>query len=188
MAGPDRDDFSRIRPPLEGRLVRLRAFEEHDVPRVSELFNDPDVLYFVEVVTFPGSVGDTKLFWHESRTDPSTQVFVIETLGGELIGLCDLRGVSARSRSATLGITVYKPFWEQGFGTDAVRILCRFGFREMNLQRIQLHVFETNPRGRRVYEKVGFKDEGRLRRAHFVDGRHVDVIVMGLLDNELIEE
>jgi RimJ/RimL family protein N-acetyltransferase len=188
MPGHDDQAFSRVRPPLEGALVRLRAFEEGDVPRVAQLFNDPDVLYFVDEVTFPGSAGDTWAFWLESRTKDGTAVFAIETLAGELIGLCDLRAVSARTRTATLGITVYKPFWEQGLGSDAVRTLCRFGFREMNLQRIELHVHETNPRGRRTYEKVGFKEEGRLRRAHFVDGRHVDVIVMGLLDDEFIEE
>jgi RimJ/RimL family protein N-acetyltransferase len=188
MVGPSREDFSRIRPPLEGRLVRLRPFEEEDVPQVSELFNDPDLLSFVEAVTFPGPRADTLQFWREGRTDPTGQVFVIETGGEELVGLCDLRAVTARSRSATLGITIYKPFWEKGFGTDAVRTLCRFGFREMNLQRIELHVHETNPRGRRAYEKVGFKEEGRLRRAHFVDGQHVDVIVMGLLFDELVEE
>lgn len=188
MSGPDREDFSRVRPALEGVLIRLRAFEEADVPIVAERFNDPDVLYFIEAVTFPGPIQDTRRFWEESRADPTSQAFVIETLAGDLIGLCDLRFINGRSRTATLGITVYKPHWDQGFGTDAVRTLCRFGFREMNLQRIELHVHETNPRGRRAYEKVGFKEEGRLRRAHFIDGSHVDVVVMGLLFDELIEE
>lgn len=158
------------------------------MPVVAELFNHPDVLYFVEVVTFPGSVEDTRRFWEESRHEQTGQVFAIETLAGELIGLCDLRTLNGRSRTATLGITVYKPYWDRGFGTDAVRALCRFGFDEMNLQRIELHVHDTNPRGRRAYEKVGFKEEGRLRRAHFIDGAPVDVVVMGLLSDELIEE
>jgi RimJ/RimL family protein N-acetyltransferase len=52
---------------------------------------------------------------------------------------------------------------------------------------MELHVYETNPRGRGAYEHVGFKEEGRLRRAMFVGGRYVDVIVMGLLAEELIE-
>jgi RimJ/RimL family protein N-acetyltransferase len=188
MPGHHNQAFQRVRPPLEGRLIRLRAFEEDDVPLVTELFNDPDLLYFIEVVTFPGSAEDTLRHWRESRNDPTGVPFVIETLAGELVGLCDLRAINGRSRTATLGITVYKPYWDRGFGTDAVRTLCRFGFREMNLQRIELHVHETNPRGRRTYEKVGFWEEGRMRRAHFVDGRHVDVIVMGLLDHELVEE
>ena len=57
----------------------------------------------------------------------------------------------------------------------------------MNLQRIGLAVYETNQRGVRAYQKIGFKEEGRRRRAHFVGGRHIDVIVMGLLAQELVE-
>jgi RimJ/RimL family protein N-acetyltransferase len=58
----------------------------------------------------------------------------------------------------------------------------------MNLQRVGLSVYDINPRAVRAYEKVGFKEEGRRRRAHFVDGRFVDTIVMGLLADELIED
>jgi RimJ/RimL family protein N-acetyltransferase len=86
-----------------------------------------------------------------------------------------------------LGLWIGRPYWDRGYGTDAVRVLCRFAFREMNLQRVGLSVYDINPRGVRAYEKVGFKEEGRRRRGHFADGRYVDVIVMGLLAEELIE-
>jgi RimJ/RimL family protein N-acetyltransferase len=188
MPGQGQEAFRRVTPPLEGRLTRLRAFEETDIAPVSNGFNDPDVLYFLDVVTFPGSPAETRAFWERSREDPDGVVLVLETLSGELVGLCDLRSISGRNRTATLGITLYRPFWNRGYGTDAIRTLCRFAFREINLQRIELHVHETNPRGRAAYEKVGFKEEGRLRRAHFVDGRNVDVVVMGLLDDDLVEE
>jgi RimJ/RimL family protein N-acetyltransferase len=186
---PDRqdEDFRRIRSPFEGKLVRLRAIEEDDLPRLSELFNDPEVLQSLEQVVFPEPLAGTRAWWVQSRNSPSQEAFAIETLSGELVGACDLRGISRRSRTAVLGIWIGKPFWNRGYGTDAVRTLCRFGFRELNLQRIQLHVHETNTRAVRAYEKVGFKEEGRLRRAHFVDGRYVDVIVMGLLVEELPE-
>ena len=52
---------------------------------------------------------------------------------------------------------------------------------------IVLHVYDFNPRGIRAYEKVGFREEGHLREYQFADGRHVDVVVMGLLADELLE-
>jgi RimJ/RimL family protein N-acetyltransferase len=58
----------------------------------------------------------------------------------------------------------------------------------MNMQRVGLHVYETNPRAQAAYTKVGFVEEGRMRRAHFVGGRHVDVIVMGLLAEDLVDD
>jgi RimJ/RimL family protein N-acetyltransferase len=128
------------------------------------------------------------LEWLEKarRSDDSVE-FVIETIEGEAIGACDLRQLNDRNRSANLGIWIAKPYWDRGFGTDAVRTLCRFGFRHMNLQRVDLQVYADNVRGRRAYEKVGFKLEGTLRRAQFVGGRYVDALVMGLLAEEFVD-
>jgi RimJ/RimL family protein N-acetyltransferase len=189
VSGHRSEDFKRVAPPLEGELVRLRAIEEADLPRISEMFNDPDVLRYLSAVTFPESLAETRKWWETTRIGLDRQyAFAIETLAAEMAGACSLENLNGRTRSATLGIWIGKPFWNLGYGTDAVRTLSRFGFREMNLQRIELLVHDDNPRGRRAYEKVGFKEEGRLRRAHFVGGRHIDTIVMGLLAEELIEE
>ena len=187
MQAHEHEHFRRVRSPFVGDLVRLRALEEDDLPAISTMFNDPDVLRFMDSVTFPEPLAGTRSWWERTRTNSSARIFGIETIGGEVVGCCGLESISARDRSALLGIWVGKPFWGKGYGTDAVRILCRFAFREMNLQRVTLHVLETNPRGRRSYEKVGFKEEGRLRRERFVEGRYVDVIVMGLLAEEVIE-
>jgi RimJ/RimL family protein N-acetyltransferase len=187
MPGHDRDDFKRILSPFEGSLIRLRAFEEDDIPEANALVWDPEVSQHL-AGAWPEPIAGTREFWERARVTTDSGIFAIETLAGEFVGLCGLDHVSDRSRSAELGIWIGKPYWDKGYGTDAVRTLCRFTFREMNLQRMHLRVYETNPRGRRAYEKVGFKEEGRLRRSHFVDGRYVDVVVMGLLAEDLIED
>jgi RimJ/RimL family protein N-acetyltransferase len=173
--------------PFEGRSIRLRAVEASDLEWINHEFWNPNVNQFM-AVPWPESLEGTRAWWEAVRhQEPGP--FLIETLhGGEPVGACSLESIDARSRSAVLGIWVAEPHWDRGYGTDAVRTLCRFGFREMNLQRIGLSVYETNPRARRAYEKAGFREEGRLRRAHFVGGRHVDVIVMGLLAEEPASE
>jgi RimJ/RimL family protein N-acetyltransferase len=187
MAGAKHEDFRRIESPFEGRLVRLRAVEESDLPRINEGIWDPAVSQFLSMV-WPEPVAGTREWWEGARKNPTTAAFAIETLAGELVGVCSLEGISPRNRSAEVGIWLGRPYWDHGLGTDAVRTLCRFGFGEMNLQRIVLQVYDTNPRARHAYEKVGFKEEGRLRRGQFVGGGHVDVIVMGLLAEDLIED
>lgn len=104
-----------------------------------------------------------------------------------LVGGCSLEEIEARARAALLGIWVGRPYWDSGYGTDAVRTLCRFGFRHMNLQRIELNVYTTNPRAVRAYERVGFRVEGTRRRSAFVGGRYVDPHVMGLLIEDVDE-
>jgi RimJ/RimL family protein N-acetyltransferase len=173
--------------PFEGKLVRLRAVEEDDVVVIHDLFNDPDVQRTLAVNWLEPMAG-TRTWWEGVRRNPLTYAFAIETKAGGLVGVCSLEDVSWPIRSAALGIWVGKPYWDKGYGTDATRALCWFGFREMNLQRIGLSVYELNLRAIRAYEAVGFKEEGRARRAHFIDGRYVDVVRMGLLADELIED
>ncbi len=185
VQGPEHEDFQRIRSPFEGSLTRLRAIEEEDLPRLHELFWDPDVTRYLTAV-WPRPLTGTREWW-EGRRSSKEPTFAIETLPGELIGGCDLGPVYTRERAAGLGVWIGRPYWDRGCGTDAVRTLCRFAFGEMNLQRVWLSVLETNPRARRAYESVGFKEEGRRRRAFFDGGRYVDSIEMGLLAEDLIE-
>jgi RimJ/RimL family protein N-acetyltransferase len=182
---PTDADFTRVRSPFEGELIRLRAVEETDLPWINREFWNPEVTQHL-LMAWPEPVQGTRE-WLEGTRSAGTATFLIETKAGESVGVCSLEEISSRSRVATLGIWIARPHWELGYGTDAVRTLCRFGFREMNLHRIELGVFETNPRAQAVYEKVGFRQEGRLRRAHFVGGRHIDLLVMGLLAEEATE-
>jgi RimJ/RimL family protein N-acetyltransferase len=181
------EEFRRIRPPLEGRLVRLRAPEVEDAARLNDLFNDPDVLAGL-MIAFPQPQAGFEEWVRASRNSDTEINFVIETLDGEPIGGCGLRFLNLRNRSANLGIWIGQPHWDQGYGTDAVRTLCRFAFHHLNLQRVDLHVYATNPRARRSYENVGFQLEGTLRRAQFVGGRHVDEHVMSLLAEEFSDD
>lgn len=172
-------------PALEGSLVRLRAHEASDYGPLNELFTDPEVLEGIGVA-MPQSGRGYREFVESARGKEDRLLFVIERLDDrQAVGGCSLEAIDARSRAAVLGIWIGKPYWHRGYGTDAMRTLCRFGFRHMNLQRIELNVFSVNPRALGVYERVGFKVEGTRRRSQFVGGRYVDSFVMGLLSEEL---
>jgi RimJ/RimL family protein N-acetyltransferase len=174
MGAPVRDS------PFVGRLIRLRAVEEDDLDWINREFWNPNVNRFMSIA-WPQSIEGTRGWWEAVRlSDPGP--LVIETLdGAEPVGVCSLESIDDRSRSAVLGIWIAESHWARGYGSDAVHTLCQFGFREMNLQRVGLSVYASNPRALRAYEKAGFVEEGRLRRAHFVGGEHVDVIMMGCL-------
>jgi RimJ/RimL family protein N-acetyltransferase len=175
-----------VRHPFEGTLVRLRAHEPADLDALNELFIDPDVLLGVGSF-FPQAVAGYREFLERARKAGDV-VFAIEDLEGRRpIGGCSLFEIRAPTRSATLGIWIGRPHWDRGFGTDAVRTLCRFGFRFMNLHRIELGVFTSNARAVRAYEICGFTTEGVRRHDGFRDGRHTDSLLMSLLEGELRE-
>lgn len=173
-------------PALQGTLVRLRAHEPADIAALNGLINDPDVGEGLGMV-MPQAVSGYMAFLEATEKDPSKAMFVVERLQGRVpIGACSFFTIEVAPRTAVLGVWLGKPYWDEGLGTDAVRTICGFGFDHMNLQRIELTVFESNPRAKRAYEKVGFVVEGTRRRSEFVGGRHVDSYLMGLLAEELV--
>jgi RimJ/RimL family protein N-acetyltransferase len=77
-----------------------------------------------------------------------------------------------------------RDYWGKGYGTDALRVLLRYAFDELNLHRVSLSVLEGNERAMRSYQKCGFRYEGRQRQVWAYDGRRWDEIYMGLLRDE----
>jgi RimJ/RimL family protein N-acetyltransferase len=173
--------------PFEGRLIRLRAREPEDEPLLYEWFNDPEVTEFL-TVRYPLSHRNEREFI-DANSAPAYQnanFAIVRKSDGTMIGGCSLEGASPENRSAILGIAIGdKSAWDGGYGTDTMRVLCRFGFEHMNLHRITLEVYAGNERAKHVYEKVGFKVEACRREAHFKYGRYSDVYLMGLLEGEL---
>nr|WP_275477366.1 GNAT family protein [Streptomyces roseifaciens] len=103
-----------------------------------------------------------------------------------MIGSVRLRGAAPETGEAELDLRIGdKDYWGRGYATDTMRVICRYGFDEMRLHRIALTVVADNVPARRVYEKVGFVEEGRRRECFRRDGKWHDMIVMGLLEGEL---
>jgi RimJ/RimL family protein N-acetyltransferase len=112
--------------------------------------------------------------------------FLIETLSEDYpIGLIGLDGIRWTHGDAWVGIGLgERDYWGKGYGSDAMRILLRYAFSELNLHRLSLCVFEYNQRAIRSYQKVGFVDEGRARQFLNRDGQRYDLLFMGILRAE----
>jgi RimJ/RimL family protein N-acetyltransferase len=172
--------------PYEGKLIRLRAREPEDEPLLYQWFNDPEVTEFLSM-RYPLSHAQEKDFVERTKAIAyGGASFAVETAAEQrLIGGCELRTAPPEDRWAELGIALGdKASWDGGYGTDVMVTLCRFGFQEMNLHRIELWVHARNSRARHVYEKVGFREEGVRRQAFFKHGQYRDVVLMGLLEDE----
>lgn len=173
---------------IEGQRVRLRAVERTDLPQFQAWLNDPDV---TEGLThhLPISSADEERWFADIMTEPPEQrplsVEVRVGEGWELAGNTRLFHLQWMHRSAEFGIVIGdKSRWDQGYGTEALELVLTHGFDTLNLNRIYLHVYASNRRARRSYEKAGFAVEGTLRQAMFRHGRYVDIIIMSILRSE----
>ena len=172
---------------LVGERVRLRGVRDDDLPTLAKWEMDPGRLTTLSNKVAPSSEAAAKeriAKWSANEKDDLG--FAIETLDDPpaLVGIIHLFGVHPKDRCGTIGIALGREYIGRGYGTDAMRVIVDYGFREMGLHRIQLGVAPFNPAGIRAYEKAGFVEEGRYRESVMHDGRWYDEVLMSILDHE----
>jgi RimJ/RimL family protein N-acetyltransferase len=169
---------------LQGEKVRLRPMEEGDLPRFVEWLADGEVTQWLAELGTPPTLEEEYEWYERRRGDPESLMWAIETLDGRLVGSTELRLEPAR-RKAEFGIVIgEKAEWSTGLGTDAVRLIVRYGFEELDLNRVELTTSEENLRAIRCYEKIGFVKEGLKRQDRIVKGRFGNTLMMALLREE----
>jgi RimJ/RimL family protein N-acetyltransferase len=172
---------------LLGEHVRLRALREDDLPTLANWEMDPArTATLSNWVVPPSEASARERLAKWSANDKDDVGFAIETLDDPpvLVGHLGLWGARPKDRCATLGIALGREYIGRGYGSDAMRVIVAYAFREMGLHRIQLEVAPFNAAGIRTYEKAGFVEEGRRREAVWHDGRWYDEVLMSIIDHE----
>jgi RimJ/RimL family protein N-acetyltransferase len=175
---------------ITGRKVRLRAYREDDLKNSVAWLNNTAVTRYLQHMR-PWSVVEERAWLDRAmrNDDPSSVTLVVETTDGEYAGAIGLMHLDQRNRSAEAGIVIGRPEdWGRGLGTEAMQLLLRHAFEELNLHRVSLRVYAFNERGIKSYTKLGFVEEGRLREAVFRHGAWHDVHLMAILQHEYFEK
>jgi RimJ/RimL family protein N-acetyltransferase len=174
-------------PTIRGEQVYLRPAEREDIDLFVRWFADAETTRFLATRAPFSKAMEEK--WFDSMLEQQGKRayhFVICLLADDrAIGTAGFHHVNQEDGHASFGISIgEKAEWSKGYGTDALRAICDFGFGQLRLERIELDVYEPNLRARRSYEKAGFVTEGTLRHSHFSDGQFHDVVRMSLLREE----
>lgn len=154
-------------PILEtGRLI-LRPFTLADTPEVQRLAGDRDIASTTMNIPHPYEDGMAEqwIAAYQERFDRGEQVrFAIShRKHGYLIGAIDLI-MNREFDRGEIGYWIGKPYWKQGYCTEAARAVLRYGFETLRLNRIYATHFTRNPASGRVMQKIGMKHEGHLRQ------------------------
>ena len=165
--------------------IRLRELRRDDIPLVNQWRNDPRVIEFLGAnFLFIGPEIDDRWFDAYVAARDRAVRLTIET-DGRPIGCVNLTNIHPINRSAEFSIMIGDPdCWSKGFGKAATIAMLDHGFRDLNLNRVFLHVLVENARAVKMYESVGFRREGLLRQAVFKDGEFRDELLMSLLQSD----
>ncbi len=170
---------------LEGERTYFRPLEMEDIPLLRRWINDPAVRRTLLHRPPINELREREWIESQGKSAQDYAFGIVRREGDRLIGTAGLHRVDPVNRLATLGISIGETSCHnRGYGTEAVRMLLRFGFEELNLNRVQLSVLANNPRGIRAYQKAGFVQEGCLRQAVYRDGRYEDEYRFAVLREE----
>jgi RimJ/RimL family protein N-acetyltransferase len=173
---------------LRGEKVLLRPVRRSDLQNFLKWFNDPEVIQYLGMYLPMTEMAEEKYIEDLPSRGPTEARFVIDAIdGGESkpIGSMGLHSISPKDHSATFGIVIgEKDYWSRSYGTEATRLLLKYGFEQLNLHRISSSVWAFNERSIRLHLRVGFKEEGRLRDFVFKNGRYHDRVEFGILRQE----
>ena len=175
---------------LHGQLVRLvAANSETDAELMARWSRNAEYLRMLDSErAAPQSVKQVKgniAKWMEHEQANSFGFMIRALADDKLIGFVGLGGINWSHGDGFVGIGIGEPAdWGKGYGTDAMRVMLHYAFRELNLYRVNLDVFSYNPRAIHSYEKAGFKIEGREPKSVLRDGQRYDMVLMGILREE----
>ena len=145
------------------RLV-LRDLRPEDLDAVATLAGDYEVSKWLVPVPYPYTLGDAEDFL---RMDIAGEIGLLWMIfhGGDLIG--------AVSTGKELGYWLGRPFWGQGFMTEAAQAAVDHSFMSGDFDVMKSSHFAQNHGSRRVLEKLGFRDVGG--HVHFSNARQAEV-------------
>jgi RimJ/RimL family protein N-acetyltransferase len=163
--------------------LELRAWSPADVPAIVAACQDPEILHWIPVIPRPYTEDDARAFVNGTWANEPGQQFAI-TVNGEVAGSIGMR--TNDSGTGHIGYWCAPGARGRGTVTRALRVLCRYGFDELGLERLELVTDPDNRASQRVAEKVGFQREGVLRsHLRHPDGRRRDSVMFSLLPGEL---
>ncbi|MDY7109802.1 MAG: GNAT family N-acetyltransferase [Planctomycetota bacterium] len=174
-------------PSIETDRLILRPFTVDDAPDVQRLAGDRAVADTTLLIPhpYPDGLAEDWITTHRPVFQAGEgAVFAITRRDdGALVGAIGLSITPAHQR-AEMGYWVGRPYWNQGYATEAAAAALDYGFHTLRLNRVHAHHFARNPASGRVLEKIGMKAEGVAPQHVKKKDRFEDLALYGLCRDE----
>lgn len=176
---------SNIQPiiTIQGEKVALGPVRKDLLPLYQAWMNQLDTTRFLRMGIY--SLENEESWYQHVAAGGNIAYFTIYELPDfRPIGGVDLHAIDRENRTAELGIMIGEENARgRGLGTEAVQLMCDFGFNAMGLNSIMLLTFGWNIAGQKAYVKAGFREFGRRREARWFAGQYWDDIYYDLLSD-----
>lgn len=163
--------------------IRIRPVEESDLPNMVNLRADPSIW------TNLGSIHMINLYeqkkWFERvSSDLKVRYYILCSKDINFIGIVRTDEIDSINRSIRIGGDILPRYHGKGYGTKMYKLLLKYCFDFLNMNRVWLLVLETNEMAIKLYQKAGFTIEGAQRQAIYRYGEYTNYIMMSILKSE----
>lgn len=178
-------DYSRYFWQGEKTRLRLWRLDDAELRFVTSL-DSPTLALHQDGIELPTSV-ELQKEWLEriaGYKDDSMIRFAMDNFEGDTVGWITLHSRDQKNGTFGFGVAVYRDYRGQGYAVDAVRIMLKYGFWEQRYQKCNSMCLDNNVASIRLHEKLGFIQEGRIRRTCFYNGIYHDDVLFGMTREE----
>lgn len=167
----------------------LRPLDISDAPTIQHFASDFEVARTTAAIPHPYPDGGAVAFLANCKQETKAGLLcnraVVLKSTNAFIGIVGLMLKIEHGR-ADLGYWIAKPFWNQGYGTEAARLIFEHGFNGLGLNRISANALAENEASWRIMEKIGMRREGVLRQHVTRFGVTSDMVCYGILKSEFV--
>jgi len=179
-------------PVIQTERLILRGFRMSDVPVLTALAGEFEIADTTLSIPHPYHDKDAEKWVSQQRkwykTGRAISFAIILKEKKVLIGAISMMDISTEHKRAELGYWIGKPFWNNGYATEASLELIKFGFKELRLNKIHAHHFSRNPASGKILLKIGMSHEGMLKQHILKWGNFEDIEMYGILKSEYLKK
>lgn len=172
---------------LQGEIIYLREVRATDVNhQYYKWLNDPAINGYLETRFVPRSMDNIAQFVNKMDGNVDEPFFAICLLEEKThIGNIKIGPINWHHRNADISLFIgEKKLWGNGYGTEAIRLVTKFAFETLNLNKLKASCYAHNIGSAKAFENCGYKQEGLLEGQIIARGQEIDVILMGLRSKE----
>ncbi len=168
--------------------IAFRVIEKEDLDILRKLHNNPTTWENLLNIDFIDE--EDQLEWwkslHKKKNDKRYVICFAENTK-EIIGRLRIQNINWKHHNCEVGLDILPKYRGKGYGKKSYKMLLEFSFNHFNMNMVYLKVADFNPNAKSLYEKVGFKETGRLPKFYYRHGKYWDYIIMSITKDEFKE-
>jgi RimJ/RimL family protein N-acetyltransferase len=177
-------EFIPYRKYFRGEKISLRAFDRKDIELAASWNNNEEITSYM-LSRFPVSIYEQEKWYEKTMNDKTKKkLIIVNNTSKSSIGMVSLFNIDLKNLSAEVGVYLTPSAQGKGYAKEAIQLISRFAFNEMNMHKLYASVIEFNKASVKTFESAGFSFEYTKKEAVYTNGRFFDVVYLCLFKRD----